>query len=291
MQSIAKELRPELFIAQSAGLDIYMVDAGSAPKIVREIGKIREREFRQEGGGTGKDLDLDDHDLSPPWYRQLLAWDAQEKEIVAMYRFFRGADVDDYQKQLASGKLFEFSPEFLRNYLSCTIELGRSVVNRSARRSYRGLFAIWSGLGALACEYPNTRYFFGKFTVFPDFHPQVRTAMYSMLKQWCGNALVSPRHRHRVSYNPDSWKKGKSFRDDLSRLIRFSLDHETALPPLVLSYARLSDNMKVFGTAHNTAFGNVEETAILISIEHIYPHIRQKFIDSYTSINPQAFFS
>ena len=290
-QNIAGELSPKCFVTRSAGLDIYMVDAESAPRALTEIGRIRELEFRREGGGTGKDVDLDRYDLLSPRYRQLIAWDPQEEEIVAMYRFFRGADLGDSGGELASAEIFEFSPRFLSDYLPHTIELGRSVVNRSARRSYRGLFAVWSGLGALVREYSDARYFFGKFTVSPTLNSQLRRAMYAMLSQWCGgdSGLVSPRPDCQIFYDHAAWEQGVSFKDDLSRLVVFASGHGASIPPLVLSYARLTDKLQVFGTALNSQFGNVEETAILIPIEYISARIRQQFIDSYTSINPEIF--
>ena len=43
----------------------------------------------------------------------------------------------------------------------------------------------------------------------------------------------------------------------------------TKIPPLVNSYMGLSQTMRVFGTAVNEGFGNVEETGILIAIDEI----------------------
>ena len=43
----------------------------------------------------------------------------------------------------------------------------------------------------------------------------------------------------------------------------------------------LSPTMKVFGTAINDEFGDVEETGILITINDIYPEKRQRHIESY----------
>ena len=42
------------------------------------------------------------------------------------------------------------------------------------------------------------------------------------------------------------------------------------IPPLINSYMSVSPTMKVFGTAINDHFGNVEETAIMIKIGDIY---------------------
>ena len=41
----------------------------------------------------------------------------------------------------------------------------------------------------------------------------------------------------------------------------------------------LSPSMKTFGTAVNSDFGNVEETAILVKIDDIYPDKKERHLD------------
>jgi hypothetical protein len=43
----------------------------------------------------------------------------------------------------------------------------------------------------------------------------------------------------------------------------------------------LSPTMKLFGTAINYGFGDVEETGILIAIDEIFEEKRKRHIDSY----------
>ena len=53
------------------------------------------------------------------------------------------------------------------------------------------------------------------------------------------------------------------------------------IPPLVNAYMNLSATMKVFGTAINDEFGNVEETGILITVKDIYEEKRNRHIVTY----------
>jgi hypothetical protein len=50
------------------------------------------------------------------------------------------------------------------------------------------------------------------------------------------------------------------------------------VPPLVNIYMSLSSTMKTFGTAINPEFGNVEETAILVTIDDIYPEKKERHV-------------
>ena len=53
------------------------------------------------------------------------------------------------------------------------------------------------------------------------------------------------------------------------------------IPPLVNAYMSLSPTMRMFGTAINTEFGNVEETGILIAVDEILVEKRIRHIQSY----------
>jgi len=53
------------------------------------------------------------------------------------------------------------------------------------------------------------------------------------------------------------------------------------IPPLVNAYMGLSPTMKLFGTAINDGFGDVEETGILIAVDEILENKRKRHIDSF----------
>ena len=60
------------------------------------------------------------------------------------------------------------------------------------------------------------------------------------------------------------------------------------IPPLVNAYMNLSPTMKLFGTASNDGFGDVEETGILIAVDEILEEKRMRHIDSYIKEHPEA---
>ncbi|MBR3727341.1 MAG: hemolysin, partial [Prevotella sp.] len=60
------------------------------------------------------------------------------------------------------------------------------------------------------------------------------------------------------------------------------------IPPLVNAYMSLSPTMKLFGTAINNGFGDVEETGILIAVDEILEEKRVRHIDSFISEHPEA---
>ena len=60
------------------------------------------------------------------------------------------------------------------------------------------------------------------------------------------------------------------------------------IPPLVNAYMGLSPTMKLFGTAINYGFGDVEETGILIAVDEILEEKRVRHIDSFIAENRET---
>ena len=153
IQPVAKELlkselTPErqLRMTNKSHNEIYIVDAHNAPNVLQEIGRLREIVFREAGGGTGKEVDLDEFDTCENCYKQLIVWNPEEEEIIGGYRYLLGSDVEfdeNGQPILATSHMFHFSEKFIKDYLPWTIELGRSFVsleyqntNKNGSKSY-----------------------------------------------------------------------------------------------------------------------------------------------------------
>jgi hypothetical protein len=290
---LSSELTSDRLLRVAKNLEIYIVTAKEAPHVMAEIGRIREIEFRKEGGGTGQEVDIDEFDMGEVSYRQLVVWDPAAQELVAMYRYIlcRDAVYPDRSSSLATAKLFTFSDRFQQDYLPYTIELGRSVVNRSAKKAHLGLWVAWCGLGALVREYPEMQYFFGKVTMYPTYNTLARDILLYFLQLYCpdSEALVFPKEELRVTPITDSASlaarfTGCDYQEDYLNLKHQLRKLGESIPPLINSYLDLTRHIRCFGTAYNLQFGNVEETAMLISIANIHEKYRQRYVDSYTRV-------
>ena len=67
--------------------ELYTFHANEAPNTMLEIGRLREEAFRAGGGGTGKAADIDELDLRPNGYQQLVVWDPEAQKILGGYRY------------------------------------------------------------------------------------------------------------------------------------------------------------------------------------------------------------
>ena len=80
----------------------------------------------------------------------------------------------------------------------------------------------------------------------------------------------------------------ESFKEDYKILNREIRNLGYNIPPLVNAYMGLSPTMKLFGTAINDGFGDVEETGILIAVDEILEEKRMRHIDTFIKEHPEA---
>lgn len=298
VELLKQELTEDKILRRTNALNniIYMVDAHDSPNLLREIGRLRELTFRAAGGGTGKELDLDEFDEGPHAWKQLIVRNPEEEEIVSAYRFVKGADAPVDEKgypHTATSELFEFSPRFIQDQWQRTIELGRSFVQPKYQVSAdprKGLFAldnIWDGLGALAVKYPEIEYFFGKMTMYNTYSRLARRLILDFLKRYFqgDENLVKPFHStdrvKKISQKNTAVFKEKTLGDSLSILKKRIRAMGTVIPPLIKSYMSISPSLKYFGISDNPNFGEVEELAIMIHIPEIYENKRERHIASF----------
>jgi len=309
IQPIAKEvlkseLTPEhqLRMTNKSNNEIYVITAHNAPNVMKEIGRLREIAFREAGGGTGKSMDIDEFDTCENCYKQLIVWNPEQEEIIGGYRYLEGTDWEidaQGQPELATSHMFHFSERFLKEYAPYTIELGRSFVSlpyQSSRMGAKSLFALdnlWDGLGALIVIKPNVRYFFGKFTMYPSYIRRGRDMILYFLHKYFADKdkLIIPMKPLEIEADPKELEAlfcKDNFKDDYRILNTEIRKLGYNIPPLVNAYMNLSPTMKLFGTAINYGFGDVEETGILIAIEEIFEQKRIRHIDSYIKEHPEA---
>lgn len=298
------ELTPDkcLRTTNKSNNQIFVVTAHNAPNVLKEIGRLRELAFREAGGGTGKALDLDEFDLCNNCYKQLIVWNPDAQEIIGGYRYLFGGDWtfdNNGQPKLATSHMFHFSDKFLKEYMPYTVELGRSFVSleyQNVRLNAKSIFALdnlWDGLGALTVINPNVKYFFGKMTMYPSYIRLGRDMILFFLKKYFDDKenLIVPTKPLNIETDQRIFENlfnGKTFKEDYKILNSQIRKMGYNIPPLINSYMGLSPTMKLFGTAINKGFGDVEETGIFIAVDEILEEKRVRHIDSFIAENRES---
>ncbi len=302
LEALKEELNLERFIRKTnkAGNKIYIVNAMNSPNTMREIGRLRELSFRNAGGGTGLECDLDEYDTGEGAYQQLVVWDPDEQAILGGYRFF----ICDSNKcfkvgrvRLATAKLFEFSDPFINDYLPHMIELGRSFVQpkyQSTALRRKGIYALdnlWDGLGTLILDYPDKKFMFGKVTMYLHYHQMARDMILFFMNKHFPDQEGLVIAKEPLNMATDRAKltaifTGQDYGEDYKILSKEVRSYGENIPPLINAYMSLSPSMKTFGTVLNKSFGGVEETGIMISLNDLYKAKVERHVVNYV---PKAF--
>jgi hypothetical protein len=289
VEAIMEELTEEKFFRKTnnGGNEIYVLTAHESPNIMREIGRLREISFRDSGGGTGLDCDIDVFDTREEnFFYQLIVWNPIDRAIVGGYRFLLcdHLPVDENgQVDTPTSELFLYSEKFVKEYLPYTIELGRSFVQpdyQPSKSLSKGLYSLdnlWDGLGSLIDIYPEAKYYFGKVTMYPQLERTSRDMiLYFMQKHFPDKdnlVTVRPELNLPILTDPEwlaSIFTADNYHDNYKILVKQVRERGAAVPPLVNAYMSLSATLRSFGTALNPGFGKVEETGILLTISDIF---------------------
>ena len=302
-EQIRAELKHKHFLRMTncGNKEIYITTAHLSPNIMREIGRLRELSFALEGGGTGKDCDIDEFDTLPEPYcfKQLFVWSPEDEEIVGGYRLIHGSNMlckDDGTIATPTSELFQYSEEFRNNYLPYTVELGRAFVQpdfqpgNNFRKGLYSLDNLWDGLGAIALEIPETRYFFGKITMYPQMNRRAKDLILFFLKKHFPDrdGLVWPYEMLPIVSDLNELNalfSGRNYKEDYQILVRNVRALDSAVPAMVNAYMTLSPTMRSFGTAINTEFGNTDETGLLVALQDIVPEKKTRYFESYDTKN------
>ena len=281
VEVLKAELTPDkrLRMTNKSNNEVYVVTWHDSPNVVREIGRLREIAFRTAGGGTGLSMDLDEFDTCENCYKQIIVWNPEEEEIIGGYRYILGKDWEiapDGQPILATSHMFRFSERFMKDYAPWTIELDN----------------LWDGLGAIVVIEPTVRYLFGKFTMYPSYDRMARDMILYFLGKHFPDPdnLIYPMQPLKLWHDPEQFKKlftEDDFKADYRILNREVRALGYNIPPLVNAYMGLSPTMRLFGTAINDGFGEVEETGILIAVDEILQEKRMRHIDTFAAEHPE----
>ncbi len=285
-------LRP----SNKAGNLIYDITAHECPNVMREIARLREISYRNGGGATGEEMDMDDMDTMARPYHQLIVWDPDHQQIAGGYRYLLGSEAElrpneegEMQPYITSAHLFHYSERFIREYLPNTIEFGRAFVQpmyQTREMGVKALFAldnIWDGIGALMHNHPALRYMIGKVTIYPDYNATARELIYNYLDRYHRGeqglfAPYQPLAIEKLDIDPFEGNDPQENYHILQRAVR---EQGAVIPPMFSAYLNITNDLMFFGNAINDELANVYETGIMVDLETVYEDKKQRYITPY----------
>lgn len=254
------------------------------PRVMNEIGRLREISFRAVGEGTGKSRDIDAFD---DWYMQLFVWQRRDQQVLGAYRLCmtdvvrrRQGDAGLYTKSL-----FSYDGAFL-DELGPAVEMGRSFVRLELQGAGRVLALLWRGIGHLLAARPRYRTLFGPVSV---------SSVYSEAsRQLIAARLCEAEYRHPLSGSvqprrPCPAAEPLACEGDikaLSRRISQIEPDQKGLPILIREYVKLGGQFLAFSVdpdfqdaMDGFVVVNLDRTNLKLLSLHMGPENYQRFRD------------
>jgi putative hemolysin len=147
--------------------EVYICPTANIPKIMKEIGRLREITFRDVGEGTNNSIDLDEYDI---YYNHLFIWDTEAKMVVGAYRIGKGDEIfySMGKRGFYIAELFKIKDQFYP-ILRKSLELGRSWVRKEYQAKPLPLFLLWKGILKYLLDNPHYRYLIGPVSISNSF--------------------------------------------------------------------------------------------------------------------------
>lgn len=275
-------LPPDACLARHREWGVYVTSAAAVPRLMQEIGRLREITFRACGEGTGKAVDLDRYDA---FYRHLVLWNHVTSEVAGGYRV---GLVDHIvprhgSRGLYSRTLFRYGRPLLRR-LTPGLELGRSFVRPEHQRAYLPLLLLWKGLGAMVAREPQRRMLFGTVSMSNDYTALSRSVVARFFMEagrkdpW--SRWVQPRHPLRD--RPVMSVLGPQVRlpipdiETLNDTVEAIEPDGKGLPVLLRHYLKLGG--QVLGFNVDTTFQSVLDAFIVVDLAKTEPRYLELYL-------------
>ncbi len=269
LQAELDGLRDEFFEFEFRQFELFLLPGGRIPRLLSEIGRLREITFREVGEGTNNELDVDEFDL---YYRHLILWDKEKQCLAGAYRLGMGADI----MNLYGKRGFYFQSLFridhpLLPLLRETMELGRAFVVKEYQMKPYPLFLLWKGLIMTALKNPEYRYFIGCVSISNNFSKFSKSLIIEFVKKNYYDHKIAqyihPRKRFRVKLKKEDRLLVDLSEDDVNKIDRLVDEMEPGnlrFPILLKKY--IKQNARIVGFNVDPKFNNALDGLMLLDL-------------------------
>ncbi|WP_035244610.1 lysophospholipid acyltransferase family protein [Desulfonatronovibrio hydrogenovorans] len=265
-----RTLSPDQTLFENAEFSVHVAKSVQIPKLLHEIGWLREHTFRLAGEGTGRDIDLDIFDTH---YLHVFLWDKKKSRLAGAYRM---GQVDEIIRNLGpkgiySNSLFKFKAAFWKSIQPC-LELGRSFVCPEYQKSYSSLLMLWKGIGKFVLKNPHYKVLFGPVSIDNGYNDASRNLMIRFMQKMDlmheMQHLVTPRRPLKTAGKHYFEKIDMDLMikniEDLSKIISEIDTHKKGIPVLLRQYLKLGGKMLGFNL--DPDFSNVLDGLVLVDL-------------------------
>jgi putative hemolysin len=269
-------------LAEAGDLAVYLAKANEAPRMLRELGRLREVTFRRVGEGTGKSRDLDRFDR---YYWHVLLWNGNKRELVGAYRAGNTAEIvlERGVDGLYTSTLFRYDARIFER-LGPALELGRSFVRPEYQRQYAPLLLLWKGIARLLATHAGTPVLFGAVSISNDYSEASREMIYRFFESRMQEDELAGLLEPRRPFRPAGLRRWDCRAmchalHDLEELSQPIIDVEAdgkGLPILLRQYARIGG--KLLGFNVDRKFSNVLDGLVVVDLRKTEPAVLERYM-------------
>ncbi len=265
-----EQIKTEYLLFRIKESCVFCAPSAKIPNILKEIGRRREKTYREVGEGTNKSVDVDPYD---PYFEQLFIWDDNDKQLVGGYRVGKGNHIltNFGMKGFYIASLFRISKKFAP-ILNVSIELGRSFIIKEYQKKPLPLFLLWKGILYLLLKNPNYRYLLGPVSISNEFKSCSKTLCVEFLRANYFNSEFAEHIKPRMPYKgkPQGIIEKELFLkytgNDTARLDGFIRDFDPQYKTPILLRKYLSVNAEVLGFNVDPLFNNCLDALMILDL-------------------------
>ncbi|MEM9478125.1 MAG: lysophospholipid acyltransferase family protein [Verrucomicrobiota bacterium] len=267
-------LPPGTEIHRKGDFAVYVTKSKFIPRMMEEIGRLREVTFREVGEGSGNAADLEPFD---DYYWHLFAWDHNEEALVGAYRMGETQEIVSRHgmEGLYTNTLFRFAPEFIEK-LGPSLEMGRSFICSRYQRKHGLLALLWRGiLDWIGIHAPHLRMLFGPVSISQEYNALSKNLIVQYLRHHLlqpeMSMFVKPRNPFKAPRMMGLSRKdiSQTLRgvEDISALVSEIEEDGKGIPVLLKHYLKLNATLLSFNV--DPDFSDVLDGLIVVDMHNI----------------------
>lgn len=277
MESLERNIEPT---AENETYAVYAERGVKIPKIIEEIGRLRESTFRAAGEGTGKSLDVDAFDGE---YKHFVLWHKRTRTIAGSYRLTWTDDVLPRRgiSGLYTSTLFHYRPGFFQK-LGPAVELGRSFIAREFQKDYSALFLLWQAISRAVAARPDSPILFGAVSISSQYSDVSRQLITDFISTHSFDPelarLAVPRCPFRARLSCPELKVISRCIHELDEL-RGSMDdlrEEGGVPVLLRHYLKLGGRVAGFNLDRH--FSDTLDGLLIVDLRKTAPKLLERYM-------------
>jgi putative hemolysin len=278
------QLPEEQILYSSRPYQVRWALQAQAPRVVEEIGRLREVNFRAVGEGTGRAVDLDRYDA---FYVHLFVWESEEQRVLGAYRLGKTDVILAQQGRagLYTDTLFHFCDDFLE-FMCPALEMGRSFVDRAYQRHSRVLALLWRGIGRIVAQEPKYHRLFGPVSVSSLYNEASRSLIATQLMngpfrhEWSDYVLPMRSVTVNSGASCGDVNGGLTSVQTLNARVAQLEPDGKGLPTLVKEYIKLGGRFLAFSV--DPDFGNALDGLVTVDLLQTEPRLLNLFMGPET---------